>query len=142
MFEVNDEENRLEALHHPFCAPLKEDIEDPSKHDIIQEAIEEEVTNKFQHWIDSPDESELLELTIRVKEQSWFYLTIDHQRLEDFILEPGEGKTFRGKKSFEITIGNGRAVSLAVDGNKIELPEPDKKNVIKNLAIYRKPSNG
>ena len=26
MFELNQEENRLEALHHPFCAPNEEDI--------------------------------------------------------------------------------------------------------------------
>ncbi len=26
MFEVNDEEKRLEALHHPFCAPNNQDI--------------------------------------------------------------------------------------------------------------------
>lgn len=123
-------------------APLEKDLEDPPKNDINQTTIKQGVINRFQHWIDSPDESKLLELTIRVNEQSWFNLIIDHQKLEDFILKSGEGKTFRGKKSFDITIGNGKAVSLAVNGNKIELPEPDEKNVIKNLTIYRKPSNG
>ncbi len=28
MFEFNSEENRLEALHHPFCAPNEEDLGD------------------------------------------------------------------------------------------------------------------
>ena len=28
MFELNAEENRLEALHHPFCAPNKDDLGD------------------------------------------------------------------------------------------------------------------
>ncbi len=31
MFEHNEDENRLEALHHPFCAPNKEDIGDDEK---------------------------------------------------------------------------------------------------------------
>ncbi len=32
MFEFNSEENRLEALHHPFCSPNKEDLgNDPTK---------------------------------------------------------------------------------------------------------------
>ena len=26
MFEFNSDENRLEAIHHPFCAPKPEDI--------------------------------------------------------------------------------------------------------------------
>tara|TARA_Y100001968_G_scaffold333282_1_gene395154 strand:- start:1809 stop:3635 length:1827 start_codon:yes stop_codon:yes gene_type:complete len=31
MFEFNKEENRLEAIHHPFCAPNPEDLGDNSK---------------------------------------------------------------------------------------------------------------
>ena len=26
MFEINSDENRLEAIHHPFCAPNEKDL--------------------------------------------------------------------------------------------------------------------
>ncbi len=32
MFEFDSDKNRLEALHHPFCAPNKNDLGDNSKH--------------------------------------------------------------------------------------------------------------
>ena len=32
MFEFNSEENRLEALHHPFCAPNREDLGEDQNH--------------------------------------------------------------------------------------------------------------
>ena len=32
MFEMNEEENRFEAIHHPFCAPNSDDLGDEKKH--------------------------------------------------------------------------------------------------------------
>ena len=79
-----------------------------------------------------------LELTIRVKQESWFHLVIDGKSEKDFILPEGTGKTFRGERNFKITVGNSQGVQLALNGKILDLPESEK-NVLRDFLI--KPEN-
>ncbi|MFQ5673880.1 MAG: RodZ domain-containing protein [Nitrospinales bacterium] len=78
-----------------------------------------------------------LALTIQVDQRSWFQLLIDGVRVEDFILPEGTGKTFRGKDSFKITIGNRNGTHLYLNGQELTLPESSEtqKNVVRDFLI-------
>ncbi len=75
-----------------------------------------------------------LSLVIQVNENSWFNLTVDGQRDQDFILPSGGSKTIEAEKAIVMTIGNRRATQLILNGQQLDLPEsPD--NVIRNLTV-------
>tara|TARA_B110000438_G_scaffold218016_1_gene210815 strand:- start:109 stop:1026 length:918 start_codon:yes stop_codon:yes gene_type:complete len=75
-----------------------------------------------------------LELTIRVKQESWFHLVIDGGSEKDFILPQGTGKTFRGESKFKITVGNSQGVQLALNGRILNLPKSEN-NVLRDFLI-------
>ncbi len=75
-----------------------------------------------------------LRLTIKVEENSWFNMTIDDAREEDFILPSGSQKTFSGRERFRITIGNKNGTQLFLNGEPLNLPEsPDE--VIRDFEV-------
>ena len=77
-----------------------------------------------------------LDLTIRAKERSWFKLLTDGTTMRDFILPAGTGITFKGKKSFQITIGNLKGVYLTLNGLPLDVPvDSDGNNVIRDYLI-------
>jgi len=78
-----------------------------------------------------------LRLTIRAKENSWFNMTIDDSREEDFILPAGTAKTFSANDAFRLTIGNKPGVELSLNGKLVTLPESTDK-VIKDFIIKSK----
>ncbi len=78
-----------------------------------------------------------LRLTIRAKENSWFNMTIDNFREEDFILPAGTAKTFAANDAFRVTIGNKTGVELSLNGKLVTLPE-SKDKVIKDFIINSK----
>ena len=78
-----------------------------------------------------------LRLTIRAKENSWFNMTIDDSREEDFILPAGTAKTFGANDAFRLTIGNKPGVELSLNGKLVTLPESTNK-VIKDFIIKSK----
>lgn len=78
-----------------------------------------------------------LRLTIRAKENSWFNMTIDDSREEDFILPAGTAKTFGANDAFRLTIGNKPGVELSLNGKLVTLPE-SKDKVIKDFIINSK----
>ena len=75
-----------------------------------------------------------LRLTIRAKENSWFNMTIDDFREEDFILPAGTAKTFGANDVFRLTVGNKTGVELSLNGKLLTLPE-SKDKVIKDFII-------
>jgi cytoskeleton protein RodZ len=81
-----------------------------------------------------PKKLKPLELTIRVKKESWFNLVIDGEEEQDFILPENTGKTFRGDLKFKITVGNREGVQLALNGNILNLPESED-NVLRDFLI-------
>jgi|TARA_B100000809_G_scaffold262167_1_gene312553 cytoskeletal protein RodZ len=79
----------------------------------------------------------LLKLSIRVKEISWFNMTIDNFREEDFILPAGTAKTFWGNETIRLTVGNKTGVELFLNGKALVLPE-SKDTVVKDFFINSK----
>ena len=78
-----------------------------------------------------------LRLTIRARENSWFNMTIDDFREEDFILPAGTAKTFGANDAFRLTIGNKTGVELSLNGKLLTLPESEDR-VIKDFIINSK----
>ena len=77
---------------------------------------------------------ESLRLTIRAKEDSWFNMTIDEFKEEDFILPTGTAKTFWGNANFRLTVGNKTGVELSLNGKDLTFPE-SKDRVVKDFII-------
>lgn len=78
-----------------------------------------------------------LKLTIKVENDSWFNLTIDDFREEDFILQAGEVKSYWGNEVFRLTIGNKNGTEIILNEKSLVLPE-GKENVIKDFIINTK----
>ena len=78
-----------------------------------------------------------LRLTIRAKEDSWFNMTIDDFKEEDFILPTGTAKTFWGNANFRLTVGNKTGVELSLNGKDLTFPE-SKDRVVKDFIITSK----
>ena len=75
-----------------------------------------------------------LKLTIKVKNNSWFNMTIDDFREEDFILSAGEEKSYWGNEIFRLTIGNKQVTDLILNGKNLVIPE-SKGNIVKDIMI-------
>jgi len=73
-------------------------------------------------------------LTIKVKNNSWFNITIDDFREEDFILSAGEEKIYWGNEIFRLTIGNKQGTDLILNGKNLVIPESEGK-VVKDIMI-------
>jgi len=78
-----------------------------------------------------------LKLTIKVKSDSWFNMTIDNLREEDFILPAGKEKSFFGKKNFRLTIGNNKDTEVILNGKNLVIPYGNE-NVVKDFIITAK----
>ena len=78
-----------------------------------------------------------LKLTIKVKNNSWFNITIDDLREEDFILSAGEEKSYRGNEIFRLTIGNKQGTNLILNGKSLVIPESEG-NIVKDIIINSK----
>jgi cytoskeleton protein RodZ len=78
-----------------------------------------------------------LKLTIKTKNNSWFNMTIDNFREEDFILPANEEKSYLAKNVFRLTIGNKHGTEIILNGKKLVIPE-SKKNVVKDFIINSK----
>ena len=75
-----------------------------------------------------------LKLTIKVKNNSWFNITIDDFRGEDFILSAGEEKSYWGNEIFRLTIGNKQGTDLTLNGKSLVIPESEG-NIVKDIII-------
>ena len=78
-----------------------------------------------------------LKLTIKVKNNSWFNMTIDDFREEDFILSAGEEKSYWGNEIFRLTIGNKQGTDLILNGKNLVIPESEG-NIVKDIMINSK----
>lgn len=70
-----------------------------------------------------------LKLTIKVKDTSWFNMTVDDSREEDFILQAGKTISFLGKDAFKLTIGYKHGVQLTLNGKAVGLPETSDETI-------------
>ena len=99
--------------------------------------LNEQVPSILQADLDTQMNEKPLRLTIRTKENSWFNMTIDDFREEDFILPAGTAKTFGANDVFRLTVGNKTGVELSLNGKPVALPE-SKDKVIKDFIINAK----
>ena len=75
-----------------------------------------------------------LKLTIKVQNNSWFNITIDDFRKEDFILSAGDEKSYWGNEIFRLTIGNKQGTNLILNGKSLVIPESED-NIVKDIII-------
>jgi cytoskeleton protein RodZ len=78
-----------------------------------------------------------LKLIIKTKNNSWFNMTIDDFREEDFILPADGEKSYFANNVFRVTIGNKKGTEIILNGKKLVIPE-SKKNVVKDFIITSK----
>jgi cytoskeleton protein RodZ len=78
-----------------------------------------------------------LKLTIKTKNNSWFNMTIDDFREEDFILPADGEKSYWADNVFRLTIGNKQGTEIILNGKNLVIPE-SKKNVVKDFIINSK----
>jgi cytoskeleton protein RodZ len=78
-----------------------------------------------------------LKLTIKVKSNSWFNMTIDDFREEDFILPADGEKSYWANSVFRLTIGNKQGTEITLNGKSLVIPE-SKENVVKDFIINSK----
>lgn len=106
----------------------------PEKTDIIKHLQDQTVSKPNGSPSQIAPGEQSLTLVIRVNENSWFNLTIDEQRDQDFILPSGGSKTIQAQNTIVMTIGNRRATELTLNQKSLELPEsPD--NVVRNFIV-------
>ena len=101
-----------------------------------------DIENQINSLVPTDNESQLvlekpLKLTIKVKNNSWFNMTIDDFREEDFIIPAGEEKSYWGNNVFRLTIGNKQGTEIILNGKKLVIPE-SKENVVKDFIINSK----
>jgi cytoskeleton protein RodZ len=78
-----------------------------------------------------------LKLIIKTKNNSWFNMTIDDFREEDFILPADGEQSYWAKNVFRLTIGNKQGTKIILNGKKLVIPE-SKNNVVKDFIINSK----
>jgi cytoskeleton protein RodZ len=76
-------------------------------------------------------ESELMELSIRLRDDSWVEISsADGQRLEYDLLRSGQERRYEGKPPFRILLGRANSVELRSGGELIEYEGHDRGDVI------------
>jgi cytoskeleton protein RodZ len=75
-----------------------------------------------------------LHLKIQVQGNSWFNVTVDNDKEEDFILPGGSSKNVYGVEKIQLTIGNRNGTELFLNERPIDLP-PGSSDVIRNFDI-------
>ncbi len=75
-----------------------------------------------------------LRLKIQVQGNSWFNVTVDNSKEEDFILPGGSSKNVYGREKIQLTIGNRNGTKLFLNEQPIDLP-PGSSDVIRNFDI-------
>ena len=127
---------------NPSGKPARKEDVDEKKVSPPQEsiALTTQTTTVSQADLESQNPADIeksLKLSIHVKEISWFNMTIDNFREEDFILPAGEEKNYWGNKAFRLTIGNKQGTEIILNGKKLVIPE-SKENVVKDFIINSK----
>ena len=79
-----------------------------------------------------------LTLTVKIQDDTWFNISVDRSREEDFVLPRGAEKNFYGKESFGMNIGDRDRVELRLNGQILVLPEGGEGNMVRDFVINSK----
>ena len=138
--EKNSMKEELSKNSFPDISVSEEASEVKSQKDTLipkTEIQKQENSSTIKKEAGSKNLEKSLQLTIKVKNNSWFNLAIDDFRAEDFILTAGEEKSYWGNKAFRLTIGNKQGTEVILNGKSLALPK-SKENVIKDFIINSK----
>ncbi len=119
----------------PIESAVTEKISDLSeKPVIIQQVIENPaLLGATDQSLPEPD-AKSLHLKIEVQGNSWFNLTVDDSKEEDFILPGGSTKNIYGREKIRLTIGNRNGTHLFLNGQPIDMPS-GSSNEIRDFDI-------
>lgn len=101
---------------------------------IIQQVMENSSSDVFSGESPPDAEAKPLHLKIQVQGNSWFNVTVDESKVEDFILPGGSSKNVYGREKIQLTIGNRNGTQLFLNEQPIDLP-PGSSDVIRNFDI-------
>ena len=76
-----------------------------------------------------------LTLTVKIQDDTWFNISVDRSREEDFVLPRGAEKNFYGKESFGMNIGDRNRVELRLNGQILVLPEGGEGSMVRDFVI-------
>jgi hypothetical protein len=79
-----------------------------------------------------------LTLTVKIQDDTWFNISVDRSREEDFVLPRGAEKKFYGKESFGMNIGDRDRVELWLNGQILVIPEGGEGNMVRDFVINSK----
>jgi len=119
----------------PIESAVTEKNSDLSEKTVIIQQVIEKPTPSDTADPSLPDSDVLpLHLTIQVQGNSWFNVTVDDNKVEDFILPGGSTKNVYGREKIRLNIGNRSGTHLFLNGQPIDLP-PGSSDVIRNFDI-------
>lgn len=101
---------------------------------IIQQVMEESASSVDPDQGMPDTDARALHLKIQVQGNSWFNVTVDDSKEEDFILPGGSTKNVYGSEKIRLTIGNRNGTRLFLNEQPIDLP-PGSSDVIRNFEI-------
>ena len=101
---------------------------------IIQQVMENSAEPVLPGQNLSETDGKPLHLKIQVQGNSWFNVTVDNAKEEDFILPGGSSKNVYGMEKIKLTIGNRNGTQLFLNEQPIDLP-PGSSDVIRNFDI-------
>lgn len=114
-------------------AVMKKNSDSTEKPVIIQQVTESPASAESPDQ-SSPEPDKPLQLKIQVQGNSWFNVTVDDTKEEDFILPGGSTKNVYGTEKIRLTIGNRDGTHLFLNGQAIDLP-PGSNDVIRDFVI-------
>jgi len=79
-----------------------------------------------------------LTLTVKVQDDTWFNISVDRSREEDFVLSRGAEKKFYGKESFGMNLGDRDRVELRLNGQILVLPKGGEGNMVRDFVVNSK----
>ena len=79
-----------------------------------------------------------LTLTVKIQGDTWFNISVDRSREENFVLPRGAEKNFYGKESFGMNIGDRDRVELRLNGQSLILPAGGEGNMVRDFVINSK----
>ena len=112
--------------------------ETKAKRDIASSlSTQTDAGNKTAHstseMVDRP-----LTLTVKIQGDTWFNISVDRSREENFVLPRGAEKNFYGKESFGMNIGDRDRVELRLNGQSLILPAGGEGNMVRDFVINSK----
>lgn len=135
MNSLESQEDKKEEPKTPIeSAVIEKNPHSSEKPVIIQQVMGSSAAPVLPGQSLSETDGKPLHLKIQVQGNSWFNVTVDNDKEEDFILPGGSSKNVYGVEKIKLTIGNRNGTELFLNEQPIDLP-PGSSDVIRNFDI-------